>query len=81
VAGEVLGPQGLQVGQAEHPLAVGLPVEGDYPGDVGYVVALGAQLGDLGLVLGEDEPGAAVGDDEGDVLCSGRGRAGRLPSS
>jgi hypothetical protein len=73
VAGEVLGPQGLQVGKAEHPLAVGQPVEDDHPDDVGQVVTLGAQLGDLGLVLGEDDPGAAVGEDEGDIFGPGRG--------
>jgi hypothetical protein len=35
MAGEVLGPERLQVGKAEHPLAVGLAVEGDHRGDVG----------------------------------------------
>ena len=73
VAGQVPGPHGLQADQAGHPLAVGLPVAGDHPDNAGQVTALGAQLGDLGLVLGEDDPGAAVGDDEGDVFAPGRG--------
>ena len=73
VAGQAPGPQGLQADQAGHPLPVGLPVAGDHPDNAGQVTALGAQLGDLGLVLGEDDPGAAVGDDEGDVFAPGRG--------
>lgn len=40
MAGQMLGPQGLQAGKAEHPLAVGLAVERDHPDDVGYVVTL-----------------------------------------
>ena len=70
---EVLGAQCLQIVQAQHPLAVRMPVERDDTDHVGQVITLGAQLGDLDVVLGEDDPGAAVGQDVGDILAPRRG--------
>ena len=72
VLGEMSSAERLEVGQAEDPLPVGVPVEGDHSDDVGEVVTKCAELGDLGVVLGEDEACAAVGEDVSDVLDAGR---------
>ena len=72
VVDEVLRAERLQVVHAEHPLAVGLSVEGDHPEQVGQVVPLRTQLRDLHVVLGERDPRPAVGQDVGHRLLPAR---------
>ena len=69
---EQVGAAGGQVVEADHPVAVRRAVERDDLAQVRQLVALLAQLGDLGVVLGERDPGAGVGEDVGDVLGVGR---------
>jgi hypothetical protein len=63
----------FELGQADHPVAVGGAVEGDHLGQAGQLGAAVAELGDLLVVLGEDHAGAGVAQDVGDV---GRWRGG-----
>ena len=45
--------------------------------EVGQLVGVGLDLVDLALVLGEDDPGPGVTEDEGDVVVLGGGVDGR----
>ena len=65
-----------QLVEGDDAVAVGRTVEGDDRHQVGQVVAMGLELGDLRVVLGEDQAGARVGQDVGDVLRVG-GRVDR----
>ena len=82
VVGEPLAPAGRELVQPDHPLAVRRALEGDHGAQRRQLVAVVAQLGDLGVVLGEGHHRPGVGHDVGDVLRvgarvdGGRGRPG-----
>ena len=81
VLGQVGGTELGQLVQGDDPVAVGRAVEGDDLGQVRQLVLALAQLGDLLVVLGEDEAGLGVAEDVRRVLGVGarvdRGRGAR----
>ena len=73
-------PSALEVVEADHPVAVGGAVEDARPcRGAGSSDLCSVQLGDLLVVLGEDDAALGVGQDVGDVLGHRRGvdRGGR----
>jgi hypothetical protein len=64
----VVAAEPLQLGEADDPVGAARAVEGDHRGQVGQLVAVRLHLGDLLVVLGEDDPRARVAEDVGDVV-------------
>ena len=57
----------LELVEGDHPVAVALAVDDHHLLHVGQLGAVLDQFVDLGLILGDDDPAARVGDDERDV--------------
>ena len=66
-------PRSSQVGQADHQLVVDAAVDLHDGDELGQLATVVEDLGDLFLVLGEDDLGLGVGQDEGDVIVLGGG--------